>query len=154
MKKLLLIFLFFCLSSNLTSQDLGLGLILNEPSGITGKYYFSKDNHVVLNLGDFGGPLRIDFLYFWNLDVFKDKQFGLYLGVGGLLIFPNKRAHRGYNEKFNNNDLSIGIKGTVGVNYFLKKRDFEFFIEVSPIVLFTESSFGALRPGLGVRYYP
>jgi len=119
----------------------GVGLILFEPSGLTGKVWLKSSTALAGGIGwsaekDHYLHLHVDFL-FLRTDLASDSNLDLdfYLGAGGKIIF------RDYD--------SAWFRVPLGLDFLLRKSPLSFFFEVVPSFNFSEIKvFGAV----GFRY--
>lgn len=129
---------------NMTDR-LGLGAMLGEPSGISGKYWTGTRTAIDGGIAwssnasnDF--HLHMDYLIhdFRSLSVDKGS-LPLYYGIGGRIKF----------EK----DTRIGIRAPVGIAYMFANSPLDVFIEVAPILDLAPSTELEFNGALGVRYF-
>jgi hypothetical protein len=143
-KSLLVVAAIWLLSAAVASAQThryGLGLVLFEPSGLTGKAWLNRSTALEGAIGWSAEEnhylhLQADFL-FYNLQLAGDKNLDLsfYLGAGGKIIFRD----------FD----SAWFRIPLGVDFLLKKSPLNFFFEVVPTFNFSELKlFGAI----GFRY--
>jgi hypothetical protein len=135
--------LLFVLSpiSRAQARRSGVGLILIEPSGLTGKAWLSRSTALQGAVGwspqkDNRLHLSADILLF-NFPLQGDRNLGLelYLGLGGKIVFRD-------------ND-QVGVRFPVGVDFLLRKAPLNFFFEIVPTYNLSRIElFGAL----GFRY--
>jgi len=148
----------------------GLGLILGEPSGLTGKYWLDGAQGVQAHLAfsldehDRGRDYFIviaDYLY--HIDVFNMKSSSvdlpIYVGIGGKISiltdnddYCNDRFH---DNRYcdDDNDVGLGVRIPVGLDLLLRKAPLEFFLEIVPGLRIFPSTDGDIDGGLGARYY-
>jgi len=148
MKKLLYAaILVSAVSSFSVAQDkgFGLGIILGEPTGISGKYWLSAnsaiDGAAAWNFGN-GGYLHVhgDYLLH-NYDVFKVKEgrLPLYYGIGGRIGFGD--------------DTVVGLRGVVGIAYLFSGAPVDAFLEIAPIMDLVPGTSFHVQGGIGARFY-
>ena len=119
----------------------GIGLILFEPSGLTGKMWLRESAALAGGLGwsaekDHYLHLHLDFL-FWRHRLAADRNLDLdfYIGAGGKVIFRD----------FDNAWLRLPL----GLDIPLRRSPFNFFFEIVPSFNFSDFKlFGAI----GFRY--
>ncbi len=129
------------------SQDkgFGVGVILGEPTGLSGKVWVSEQNAV-----DFGlaysfrskGYFHVHADYLWHFpDVIQStERFPLYVGLGGRFA-----AGRGSGI--------FGVRIPLGIAFWLRSAPLEFFLEVAPIVDLAPATELTANGGLGARFY-
>jgi len=144
-KRSVMVFLVVCClfpaAAQAQSGKAGVGLILFEPSGLTGKAWLSRSSALAGGIGwsgekDHDLHLHLDFLFLRHrLAGDRNLDLDLYLGLGGKIIFRD-------------NDMAW-IRVPLGVDFFLRKSPFNFFFEIVPSFDFSDLKlFGAI----GFRY--
>jgi hypothetical protein len=143
----LLIFLLFDLARlHAQSDNYGLGIIVGEPTGISGKVWVSSRNAVDGGIAwSFAkeSSVHIHADYLWHFfDVFKtDLRLPLYAGVGGRI-------------KLGKGDQSrVGVRFVGGINLHLTEAPFDFFLELAPIMDLAPATRLGLNGGIGARYF-
>ena len=155
MKKLLSIaVLCFVLSvsahqAHAQNEGLGLGAMLNGPTGFSYKTWVTDDlalaGGLTFNVGDVSSfYLHTDFLVHGNGDGNLNLESGLmrlYYGAG---------ARIAYNDL--SNDTDFGIRLPLGSSYQFEDAPADVFFELVPTIMVTDFNFG-LDGALGFRYY-
>lgn len=154
MKKVLILIIIFIFSYS-ARADLGFGLIVGEPTGITLKSRTGSSNDWIFNLGlksHYGG-VRFDGIYTFNFpQAFNSRDFELYAGVGAVIGLGDGDGF--FKEKHKrDDDLGLGVKGLMGVNFKPSKK-FEVFLELGPLVGITNGVGADIEGALGFRFYP
>jgi hypothetical protein len=150
MKKLFLISIFLFSIIEITSAQetgSGSGVMLGEPSGLSGKYWLD-DSHAVdfgIGTGLFGASsglsVHADYLYHIK-DLFKLKyKLPVYYGFGLRMRFP-------YNSQ-----MYVGVRGTVGLLMYLKKFPIDVFFEIAPSFRLLPTTGLDIDIAIGSRYY-
>ncbi|HEX2866570.1 MAG TPA: hypothetical protein VHO03_05990 [Ignavibacteriales bacterium] len=142
-------------------KNFGFGIILGEPTGLTLKYWFNRENALTGSIGGsyFGAP-RINVDYLWHIDAFRSRVAMLYAGMGGALGFGTGGGGFWYKEengKFfyrSSNELGLGVRGTFGLNVIPARTPLEVFFELGALVGLAPSSGAAVDLALGLRFYP
>ncbi len=148
MRKLALaMFIMVASGGMLQAQDkgFGLGIILGEPTGISGKQWMSPttaiDGAAAWNFGS-GGYLHIhaDYL-FHNYDILKVKEgrLPLYFGIGGRIGFSSKTV--------------VGLRGVVGVAYQFSGAPIDAFLELAPLMDLVPGTSFHMQGGIGARFF-
>ncbi|OQX54159.1 MAG: hypothetical protein B5M54_05660 [Candidatus Aminicenantes bacterium 4484_214] len=127
-------------------RNLGLGVILGEPTGVSFKYWTSRQTA-------FAGAaawsfeektsfhFHLDYLFHNSNFLRTDRhQIPVYYGLG--LRF--KSAPR--KDRF-------GVRVPLGINYLWSKIHLELFFEIVPVFDLTPKTDLFFNGGLGVRYY-
>lgn len=156
MKKLLTAFLltlFVTVSFNsLTyaqddSKNLGIGVIVGEPTGLSLKSWTEGNNAFDLGVAWSFGPydainLHADYLWH-NYDVFEEPETGnlpLYYGIGARVVLAE-------------NDAVIGARFPVGINYIFEEAPLDLFLELAPILNLAPDTDFHIGGGVGLRFY-
>lgn len=130
------------------SQDkgFGLGVILGEPTGISGKYWLDErsavDGAVAWSFYR-GSSIHIhgDYLIH-NKSAFETEEpLALYYGIGGRLKSGDKIQ------------TQLGLRGVVGIDYMARTVPIDVFLELSPILDFAPSTEFFFNAGLGARFF-
>lgn len=120
----------------------GAGVILGNPTGVTGKLWFSDTQAVDAGLG-FSTRLAVYGDYLWHgwtvLSQPSQGRLPVYLGLGAQV------------RTFS--DAEFGIRTVVGLAYWLAKDPVELFVEVVPVFRLAPGTSVGLDGGLGLRYY-
>ncbi len=149
MKKLNYILLIILVTTSLRGQEkgLGLGIIIGEPTGLSGKYWISTTNAVDVQLAySFTNEnnkffLISDFLWHKNLYTMSGEKIPWHYGVG--ITF--RAIEKG--------EDAMGIHGVTGLSWYLKSAPIDIFIEIGGIMsLIPKTSFD-LTAGIGARYF-
>lgn len=132
-------------SVNAQPSGFGLGVILGEPTGLSGKYWMSPWSAIDGALGwSFGKTnwvqLHGDYLLH-NYDIVNVSKGKLpvYYGLGARLIFSS--ANR------------VGIRGVVGLDYLFANDPLDIFLELVPILDLAPDIKFDFNAGIGIRYY-
>ncbi|HPI28598.1 MAG TPA: hypothetical protein PLS75_08980 [Candidatus Marinimicrobia bacterium] len=143
MKKLVLsaVVVMFLMAS--LSYGFGLGIMLGEPSGLSGKYWMSEKNAIA---GGLAWSLSHDYMHVHadylihnnNLINVSGTTLPFYYGLG---------AGIGLGD-----DFHLGARIPVGIEYFFADRKFDVFFELVPVVgLLPDFGFG-VSGAIGLRY--
>jgi len=134
--------------------NLGVGIILGEPTGITAKLYLRDDRAIQAAVGSafIGGGLQLHADYLFHPYILQSRPsyvLPFYVGPGTRLIsYDNGRA---------GNAFAFGARGVAGLLFDFKNVPLDAFIEVAAVLEY-EFSDGAgfgikFNAGAGVRYY-
>ncbi len=129
----------------------GVGLILGEPSGLSGKLMLSDANALQLHLGYGVGRrgrlvLVLDYLFHIH-NVMPATPVGLfspYVGVGGRL---------GVRDEPFDDDVVLGVRIPVGLSFVLTAAPVELFAEVAVGIGLLPETAALIDGGLGGRFY-
>lgn len=162
-KKLLLtsfFFLFLAFSINSayaqkSENKVGVGLMVGEPTGLSFKAWTSDNTAFDAGLAwSFGryDAVNIHADYLWHhFDVFGDDinkgQLPVYYGIGGRIIFADDYPDQG------DENVVLGARVPVGINYLFEDSPVGLFLEVAPIVNIAPETDFDVDGSLGVRFY-
>ena len=83
----------------------GIGVVLGEPTGVSGKYWLSEQTAIDGAFGySFGDRFRVSMDYLVHTNAFEAPEFPLYYGVGGAIS-----GDRGYIAKSRTGDFALEI---------------------------------------------
>jgi hypothetical protein len=147
-KNLYSIFILFILltgTSNAQQSGFGLGLMIGEPTGFSGKYWISPwgaiDGAFAWSL-DKNGKIQIHSDYLWHnyniISVIKGK-LPIYYGIGGRLVFAA--------------DNIAGLRGVAGLDYLFANTPLDIFLELAPILDLAPKVDFDFNGTIGIRYY-
>ena len=125
----------------------GLGIIVGEPTGVSGKLFLSTQNAidgaVAWSLdGDNDLHLQGDYLYHWyDVISVKKGRLPIYAGIGGRIAFRENR------------DDNVGLRIPVGLTYLFDGAPFDVFAEVVPVLDIAPDTDFDLEGAIGGRYY-
>ncbi len=126
-------------------QGFGLGIVVGEPTGISGKYWMSRttaiDGAVAWSLShESSFYLHADFLkhQFELIDI-TEGQMPLYYGIGAKLVLAD--------------DPILGVHVPLGISYIFEDAPLDVFLEIRPGLNLTPATDFDISGGLGVRYY-
>jgi hypothetical protein len=141
----LLIVLLACAVAKAQDRSFGLGVILGEPTGISGKYWIDGkkaiDGAVAWSFGDESAlHLHADFL-FHTSSIVKEETSKLlaYYGIGGRIKFAD--------------ESKAGVRIPLGLNYVPLNAPVDVFFEIVPILNLAPSTDLSLNAAIGFRYF-
>jgi hypothetical protein len=138
----------------------GLGIILGEPTGLTGKVWFDRTEHALQfhlawDFTDEGFAIFLDYLF--HLYPWRSPGSGfelpLYVGIGGKLVFNTHRHYYSRWRDHHHGDVGFGIRVPVGLAMLFKRAPVEIFLEIAVGVRLIPETRGDIDGGIGVRYY-
>lgn len=134
-------------ASHSSHGDIGLGIQLGEPSGLTGKFWIGGNNAIDATIGwnliSDWFILQAGYLYNFPLPV-TTGALGVYVGVGGIVGgFAGTDVHDG--------SLYIAARIPVGLEYIYSP--ISFYGEIDPLVSLIPATDFGLGGGLGFRFY-
>jgi hypothetical protein len=155
----LFLLLIIMVAKPIAAQDhgFGMGLILGEPTGLSAKYWTSKDNAFDFGLGfavggdrltyhgNYYGGSRVHFHvdYLWHSfnAIRASERFPLYYGIGARF-----NSGGGY-------DGSFGVRGVFGIAWFPHSTPIDLFAELVPVFQLTPDAGLGFDAGIGIRYF-
>jgi hypothetical protein len=150
MKKPVLCLIIIILGTISPAQDkgYGIGIIIGEPTGLSGKYWLNNANALDFGLGfsftHFNNSrIQLHCDYLWNIyDLFKtSEKFVIYYGPGIKILTGGS------------NDAKLGIRGVAGIGWFIKDAPLDLFFEAAPVVYLIPGTILKIDGGIGARYY-
>ncbi len=134
-------------SKSFNHGNIGLGVILGEPTGLSAKFWTSNNTAFDLGLAwSFSGNghfhIHGDYL-FHRLGVFNVSKgaLPLYFGIGARMLFRDDA------------DDNIGIRFPIGIEYYFDDLPLAVFVEIVPILDLAPSSDFDINGGIGGRFY-
>lgn len=133
----------------------GIGIIVGEPTGISGKYYLGNDTAIDFAAGAaiLGRGIQVhgDFLWHpWVLDRKDSFALPAYIGVGARIL--NHDSGGGDDDH-----VRFGLRVPVGIAFDFTRIPLDVFAELAGVLDYRtkgESHFGVdINGGAGVRYY-
>ncbi len=126
-------------------KGLGLGVIIGEPTGISGKAWVSRTGAVDAGVawsfrrrGRF--HLHVDHLWHFPHKIRTSEPFVLYAGIGGRLAVGR-------------DDGIFGIRIPLGVAWWPHHATLDVFLELAPIFDLIPATELSANGGIGVRYF-
>lgn len=125
--------------------NFGLGVVLGEPTGISGKLWLGGTSAVdgVLAWSFAQNPavsVQADYLFhFFDLIAVPKGRLPLYVGVGAAVSISD------------NPDVGVRIPG--GVTYLFDTAPLDVFLEIAPILLLFPATTFDFSGGAGIRFY-
>lgn len=135
----------------------GLGIIIGEPTGISGKFWLNKkeayDGGISWRFGDYFN-IHADYLYH-NYNVFDEAVIKgllpLYYGFGGRVIFDNEHRYRKHYED-KDYDIIFGARAIAGLEYLVPEAPLDIFLELAPVINLIPEIDLDITGGLGIRF--
>jgi hypothetical protein len=143
-------------ASGFAQDQLGIGLIVGEPTGLSVKYWLDEEHAVDAAAGwsFWGGDgfqLHADYLWH-NFDLLGSAagcdMLPVYYGVGARLKLRDNDCRHD-----DNGDTAFGIRVPVGISYLFDGAPFDVFAEIVPILDFTPDVDLHLNIAVGLRFY-
>ena len=124
----------------------GAGIMLGEPTGLSGKYWVNDVNALNAGIGwSFLGPndgfsLHIDYLYHIDNAIQSEFRFPIYYGFGGRI-------------RDENSEFGLGFRGVAGILWYGTNYPFDVFFELAPVFKLLPKTALELDIAIGARYY-
>ena len=136
------------LCTSASGQELGVGIIAGNPTGISVKKWLCEGNAVDGAVAwSFEGrdALQLHADYLWHQD-FPSPRVPFYCGVGGRVGFvEGNRRHDG--------ETRAGVRFPLGVTWLLDRAPVDVFFEVVPVFEVAPRTDLELHAAIGARYY-
>ena len=149
--------------SNNHPPTIGLGLVIGEPTGFTGKFWLANEKAIDFGLAySFGSYVLVyaDYIFQWP-GAFSlrtgEKFFNdliPYVGIGAAVMLATSRpgANRAYFGT-NPGGMGLGLRIPLGVEWVPGKPPLGVFIEIAPGLGFVPLTYVFFQGGIGARYY-
>lgn len=146
MKKLVICMLVLLPMLFNVSYGFGLGVMIGEPTGLSAKFWKNERTAIGAGLAwSFANrnsaiQLHVDYLiHNYNLLRLDNTVLPLYYGLGVRVGSAG-------------DDIRLGVRVPVGIDYFFADKKFDVFFEIVPVLdLLPGTGFG-INGGLGLRY--
>lgn len=128
--------------------NVGIGLQLGEPTGLSAKFWTGGSNAVDALIGWnlVANKFTVQAGYLWHFpQPVRSGSFNLYVGVGGIL-------GGGSNRNTGEGEALLGVRVPLGLEYIY--RSFGFYAQLDPRVNLLPGIGLGLGGGIGVRFYP
>lgn len=164
----LAILILFCVTpvqgaqvNRLSQGSKAIGIVLGDPSGITGKLWL-EDAHAV----DMGLSLTSDnFILIYSDYLFHfpglfgsssdfAQQLKPYVGLGAELSFARNTAVTGNRYlTAGGSGMGLGVRIPIGAEWMIPDAPFGIFLEIAPVLGITPRGYSVLESGIGARWY-
>ena len=134
--------LFFSTVAVAQEQELGIGIILGEPTGLCFKKWMGTSSAIAGAASwSFTEPsavhLHIDYLFHTKV---QGEPYFFHYGIGGRIKF----------EEGNNR---LGVRIPLGINYIWQGTTMDTFIEIAPLLDLAPATKFGINGALGFRYF-
>jgi len=131
----------------------GMGLIIGEPTGLSGKYWLGSDRAIDFALGaSLFTDFRAHVTYLYHIDVFDEQRVPLYYGIGGSIAGRTGRVAE-FGSDRRRDRVGLGIRGAIGVSYLVPTAPFDLFIEFGSVLIVFPPAALDIDLSIGMRYY-
>lgn len=119
-------------------RDMGVGLVLGDPTGATVKFWDGKDVAYNVYVGNsFFGEVAIGADYVKHFNTFENRSVNMHL-AGGLVVGIGNGGNwwrRGNKDDFYYRDgVGIGGRAMMGVNFIPGNTPFELTLQAGPFI--------------------
>lgn len=122
--------------------NIGAGVVLGSPTGITGKLWLDGSHAIDAGIG-FDSDVLLYGDYLWHsYSIFPQPAEGklpVYLGLG---------AQVGDSDHDN-----LGLRAVAGIAYWLPRNPIEIFLDIVPVLHLSRNDGADLNASIGLRYY-
>jgi len=125
-------------------KGFGLGIIVDDPTGISTKLWIGKSTAIDAEVawsddGDDFFYLHGDFLlHHQHLSQEVKGKFSTYYGMGAKFEFADSNK--------------VGLRIPLGIDYFFPKAPLDVFFEIVPLLELTPATEGDLKAAIGIRF--
>jgi hypothetical protein len=138
-------------SEGAVSRTKGIGLILGEPTGLTGKFWNSSDRAI-----DGGIAFSFDrYVFLYSDYLFHFRGFSgvrPFAGIGGgLLISSGNRKGKYFDDQ--SGSFGLGVRIPLGLEWLIPEAPIGVFAEIVPGIGIIPSTYGFFQGGIGARFY-
>jgi hypothetical protein len=133
----------------------GMGVIIGEPTGLSGKYWLGGNRALDFAFGaSFFTDYRLHGMYLFHVDAFGHQRVPLHYGLGvSFAGGAGKIVRIGRGTETRSEKYGLGPRGTVGISYLVPSAPFDLFTEIGAVLFVVPSAVLALDLSLGARYY-
>jgi hypothetical protein len=140
-------------------HEFGLGVVLGDPTAITGKYWFDSGHALQFGLGWWLGEwVEIYGDYLWHFPgAFSGArepffhQLSPYVGIGGDLHFHSSSAPPPNQPQPHWTEFLLRIP--LGIEWLPPRAPIGVFLELVPAIEMVPGLTGGFEAGIGIRYY-
>ena len=127
----------------------GLGLLVGDPTGLSWKLWATRrtalDGCLGWSFGDHGFT-RVHVDYLWHSPIRTDGgRLWFHYGLGGAMWLGHRSRHA--------DDLGLGVRGVLGLEYQFRRSPFSIFGEAAPTMNVTPVGWFDMQGGAGFRLY-
>ena len=133
----------------------GLGIMLGDPTGITGKYWTSGNTAVTFGVASsWHDTLEVFIDHNWHFTSAFSANAPLipYIGIGAGLLFD---TYERYNRDiyYRDRSTSLALRIPLGIEFLPRTVPIGAFVEITPAVTLSAGMPGRIQAALGARYY-
>lgn len=126
-----------------SAKDMGVGLTVGQPIGVTGKYWLSSTQAVDAFMGfHFNQNMDAHADYLWHFPSYiyvPSGRLPFYVGGGARILLGDSSQ--------------LALRFPIGLTYLFPHEPLETFVELAPVMRIVKGIGGDLDGHVGVRYY-
>jgi hypothetical protein len=132
-------------SAALRGRELGLGMVLGEPSGVLGQFFMTRNSLLDVTLAwsldnDVGLLAAADYQIYNNI-ADAPPEWSWYYGLGGYLAFPEDE------------DGVLGARVPLGIAYSFPRSIVDLWLEIDPGLQLLPDTEAELMGGVGITFW-
>lgn len=138
-----------------TPFGFGAGIVLGEPTGLSGKLALGRraavDFLAAYSINNFfllGSDFLFHFPHAFGSKVAFASELEPYVGVGGSIAISNRSTILGSVSSF-----GIGVRIPLGIEWVTPSIPVGIYVEVAPGIWLFPATVALIQGGIGVRYY-
>ena len=142
------------------SDGFGLGIMLGEPSGISGRLNLSPKAALDFGLAfsvNSDVTFLVDYLFQFPRAFHSTSQFVSqitpYLGIGGVLALGTQTTLYRAGFRYSTGSAIFGVRIPVGLEWRPSTPSLGVFLEIAPGLLILPSTQGLVQGDIGIRFY-
>ena len=127
------------------NNDVGLGFVLGEPSGVLGQFFMTRNSLLDITLAwslgnDVGLLAAVDYQIYNNI-ADEPPEWSWYYGGGGYIAFPEDE------------DGVLGVRVPIGIAYSFPRSIVDLWAEIDPGLQLLPDTDAALMGGIGITFW-
>jgi hypothetical protein len=152
----LVFFLSFGMEALAQEQGFGVGLVVGEPTGLTGKMWLSREDALVgATAWSYDTPYDKSYnknaVHYLHVDYIRHLRGKLKVQSGKMPLYFGAGVRM---VSINNNDTILGVRVPLGIVYIPESLPIDFFLEVVPIMNLVPETRLESDIAVGVRFFP
>lgn len=122
--------------------SVGIGFQIGDPSGVSLQFYGPEP------YWDFLAAWDSDDFFILNVHALYERSLA---NRRDLFLFYGPGAFIGFYDRGDDDDVALGMSGTVGIGYLIEQ--FELFARITPRLSLVPDTDGDVGGGIGARYH-
>lgn len=133
--------------------NLGLGLVIGDITGITGKYLYEDNKGIAASVGLDENHFHLDVDHIWDTKINLDgDRFDVYYGLGLQLHTHDNHYYENYKVR-HEDEANLGVRVPLGIQHFFREPPIQVFFEIAPTLVFLGHTGLDINFALGSRYF-